>query len=131
MKTIWSQNLGNPECTYLRRWVLDFGWFAIRLHHWISSDDQRAPHDHPWWYFSICLWGSYVDRSIKDVLMFPLRMIFRRSDHQHTVKVHPRGCWTLLITGPEKRVWGFWVNGRFRKRNKYFYEHGHHPCEEK
>lgn len=40
------------------------------------------------------------------------------------------GCWTVLLTGPEKRVWGFWVNGKFRKRNKYFYEHGHHhPCD--
>jgi len=109
--------------------VLDFGLFSIRLHHWIASDDQRNFHDHPWWFFTIILWGGYKDVSPFGVDKVGIgSMRFRKAEHQHTVKVNPGGCWSLLITGPEKRIWGFWVKGKFRKRNKYFFEHGHHPC---
>lgn len=53
----------------------------------------------------------------------------RQAEHKHTVVVDPGGAWTLLVTGPEVRQWGFWVKGRFRKRNRYFYDHGHHVCD--
>lgn len=35
----WAEPLGRPECPYARRWVLNLGVFAIRIHHWIKSDD--------------------------------------------------------------------------------------------
>lgn len=53
----------------------------------------------------------------------------RQAEHRHTVIVDDGGAWTVLLTGPEKREWGFWVKGRFRKRNRYFYDHGHHVCD--
>lgn len=34
-----------------------------------------------------------------------------------------------MLTGREVRRWGFWVKWKFKKSNKYFLEHGHHPCE--
>jgi hypothetical protein len=49
--------------------------------------------------------------------------------HRHTVEVADGGCWTVLLTGKVVRRWGFWVNGKFKKTNKYFLEHGHHPCK--
>ena len=57
-----------------------------------------------------------------------------KAEHKHIVKVNKGGCWTLLLTGREKRQWGFWTKRkdgtfRFRKRNKYFYENGVHPCD--
>lgn len=126
----WAQELGRPECPYVRRWVLDLGLFSIRLHHWMSSDDPRHLHDHPWWYVSLILRGSYVDVcEDSHVRLSAGDVIFRRAEHRHSVKVSPVGCWSLLLTGRERRTWGFWVNGKFRKRNKYFFEHGHHPCE--
>ncbi len=125
-----GEELGQPECPYIRRWVLDFYLFSIRLHHWLSSDDQRNFHDHPWWYITIILWGGYTDRSPQGEDKMGVGSIrFRRAKHQHTVLVNKGGCWSLLITGREKRIWGFWVKGKFRKRNKYFYMFGHHPCE--
>jgi hypothetical protein len=121
--------LGVATCPYLERWVLDFKLFSIRLHHWLASDDQRHFHDHPWWYLSWVLKGSYVDRSPwGDVRRARWSVKRFPALHRHSVIID-KPCWTLLITGPEKRVWGFWVHGRFRKRNKYFFIFGHHPCE--
>lgn len=130
MKLIWREKLGKPECPYIERWVLDFGVFSLRLHHWLSSDDQRHFHDHPWWFFTIILAGGYTDisPSVREK-MIPGRFKLRSAFHQHTVKVDRGGCWSFLVTGPENRVWGFWVDGRFRKRNKYFFEKGHHQCD--
>ena len=126
-RTIFSSDrLGPPGCPYMERWVADFGVFSLRLHHGLHSDDMRAPHDHPWWFLLLCLWGRYVDvsESGHDVVSTG-SVRFRRAEHRHSVRV-TRSTWTLLVTGPEKRTWGFWVKGKFRKRNKYFYEYGHH-----
>lgn len=60
---IWGQRLGLPECPYMRRWVIDFKIFAIRVHRWQGSDDARAFHDHPWWFLTLVLRGSYTDVS--------------------------------------------------------------------
>ncbi len=127
---IWGQNLGRPECPYLRRWVLDFKLFSLRVHRWLASDDPRHRHDHPWWFLTLVLWGGYTDDSLvsQDKLGF-LSVRYRPSSWAHTVRVKEGGCWTVMLTGPEVREWGFWVNGtRWRKRNKYFYEFGNHPC---
>jgi hypothetical protein len=65
--------------------------------------------------------------------MLPFRPRLRRAEHRHTVVTS--GCWTLLLTGPERRTWGFWEprpsdgKMRFVKQNKWFYANGHHPCE--
>lgn len=123
------EHLGKIECPYLERWVLNLGLFSIRLHHWLASDDQRHFHDHPWWYVSLVLRGSYVDKHANGETMRRTGSVkFFRSTHRHSVIID-RPCWTLLLTGSESRTWGFWVNGRFRKRNKYFYMFGHHPCD--
>lgn len=59
----WGQRLGREECPYMRRWVLNLGLFAIRLHHWSGSDDERHLHDHPWPFLTIVLKGGYTDVS--------------------------------------------------------------------
>lgn len=60
---------------------------------------------------------------------------FRPAHHIHTVAVDPGGCWTLVLTGRHARKYGFYVRKasgllKFRKANKYFSEHGHHPCDQ-
>ncbi len=45
------------------------------------------------------------------------------------MEVNPGGCWTLLLFGREWRDWGFFVDGKFWRRNKYFFKYGHHGCE--
>jgi len=121
--------VGREECPYLERWILDFKIFSIRLHHWMGSDDQRHFHDHPWWYVSWIIKGHYLDRSPEwDHHRKRWSLAAYSALHRHSVIISDP-CWSLLLTGAERRIWGFWVNGRFRKRNKYFYLFGHHPCQ--
>lgn len=144
----WNEKLGKPECPYLHRWALNLGIGSIRLHHWIRSDDKRAPHDHPWWFVTLVLKGSYKDISHKIAhvggwkeqnIVDELKagsIRYRPSWHIHSVDVAPGGCWTLMITGEKVRRWGFWVERKsdkkpvFRKSNRYFLENGHHPCDQ-
>lgn len=127
----WDEKMGLPECPYFRRWVLDFGLFALRVHRWERSDDERAFHDHAWWFLTLVLAGAYDDVSPAGV--DPLRRFsvrFRPATHRHTVKILVPGTWTFLVTGPVVRRWGFWVKDKLIKRDKYFAVHGHHPCED-
>jgi hypothetical protein len=138
------EEIGRPECPYMKRWVFQAGRFSIRLHHWRASDDPRYLHDHPWWFITIVLKGGYGDVSspkpaeenIAENLwvrhterLRPGSIRYRPAHHTHTVQVDPGGAWTLLITGPHSRDWGFWVDGTWKRMRKYFKEHGHHPCE--
>lgn len=74
--------------------------------------------------------GSYTDRGPRgDDELSAGSVRFRRALHRHTVIPGPRGAWTLMITGPRSRAWGFWPSpGRFVKANKWFLTRGHHPC---
>jgi len=125
MKFTFREKLGCPSDPYLVRWVLDFGYFSIRLHNWRKSDDMRAKHDHPWWFLSLVLSGLFVDRGDKDVVRKPGSISFFPSSHQHSLGVLKPG-YTPLICGPENRKWGFYINGKFIKRNRYFYDYKHH-----
>lgn len=126
----FGERLGGENCTYLRRWVLDFWLFSVRLHHWFSSDDQRHCHDHPWWYVTAVICGGYVDRSpAGNVILRAPAVAYRPATHRHTVWVPRGGCWTVMFTGRDWRSWGFWVKGKFVRRNKYFFRFGHHQCD--
>ena len=108
--------IGNPDDPYLRRW-----WLIPRnrflnayLHHFLHSDDDRALHDHPWVNCSILLEGEYVEHTIAaggvhhrerceagDVKV-------RRASAAHRIELFPgQECWTLFLTGPILRQWGF------------------------
>jgi hypothetical protein len=131
---IWGQELGDPKCPYLKRWVINFGKFAIRLHHWMGSDDPRNMHDHAWAFWTFVLKGGYTDISEpwpgQEVHEHLGRFSFkyRPAHHKHTVQTDPGGAWTLLFNGPHVRKWGFWVDGKFMKVREYFRRYGHHPC---
>jgi hypothetical protein len=138
MKFTWRQQLGREECPYAERWVLDFGKFTLRLHHFFRSDDARAFHDHSWWFLTLVLKGGYTDVSPEgNDHLRPGSIRFRKAHHRHTVRTDPGGVWTLVVTGPKVRRWGFWVTRkdgsgteRLIKSNKYFATYGHHPCDQ-
>ena len=103
--------------TYLNRWWIvrrakakHFA-FNIYLHQFLRSDDDRAMHDHPWWSVSFLLKGRavehYIDRGA-GMIRIPMRFVpmFRRATHTHRIEVSG-DCWTLFITGPKVREWGF------------------------
>lgn len=108
-----------------------FFGYAVRIHHFVRSDDKRYFHDHAWWFVTLVLRGSYTDVSPtgRDQLKtFSLR--YRPANHAHYVEVPEGGCWTVLLTGKPLRKWGFWVDGKLKRPLKYFHRFGHPPCDE-
>lgn len=126
----WKQKLECDTGTYIHRWYIETPWGAVRLHHWLHSDDDRHFHDHPWNFVTLVLSGSYTDVSPNGREKMPTgKIAFRHATHKHTVKVDPGGCWTFIISGPIIRRWGFWIGHKWKKANKYFFENGKHICD--
>jgi hypothetical protein len=129
-KAKWAEELHCQTGVYVRRWYIETRWGSIRLHHWLHSDDNRAFHDHPFNFITFVLWGGYTDKGPdKDEIMNAPKISYRPANHMHTVQVNPGGCWTLLLTGPQIRKWGFWNGKKWKKSNKYFLEHGMRVCD--
>jgi hypothetical protein len=125
-----AERLGLPECPYLIRWRLELPFGSVRLHHWLAPDDGRAFHDHPWWFLTLVLRGGYSDMNPGGGEHLKAGSVrYRPALHRHTVVPDAGGAWTVLITGRPVRDWGFWLNGKFRKANKWFLAYGHHPCD--
>jgi hypothetical protein len=111
------QIISSGDSPYLHRWFLwpRCRWLNCYLHHFVGSDDPTALHDHPWWFLSLCLVGRYREISQGATqLRRPGTLVLRRPEHRHRVQLLPnadgteRGCWTIIITGPRIRPWGFW-----------------------
>ncbi len=99
---------------YLERWIIWFG-FTLRLHKFHKGDDDRAYHDHPWWFVTVPL-STYLEDTPQNG-KHPVRRLrphFRPAKHQHIVHlVGSRPVWTFIFTGPKSKDWGFWDNNRF------------------
>lgn len=131
--------IGDRSNPYLRRW-----WLIPRnrivnayLHEVLRDDDDRALHDHPWPSCSVILRGGYyeelpVDGSGEAARQritarrwrAPGSVTFRRASAPHRLITHrdrqpdgstiPRVCWSLFLTGPRLRTWGFWCSWGWR-----------------
>lgn len=107
--------IGGVERPYLLRW-----WLIPRnlvanayLHLFLRSDDDRALHDHPWVNCSILLRGSYTEHTIAAGGIHR-RQVLTAGDFKvrgprsaHRIELHDGPCWTLFLTGPKVRTWGF------------------------
>ena len=100
---------------YLDRWSLKLpgGWRAA-LHIFYNGDGDRCLHDHPWRFWTFCLWGGYTeivrrdDGSTYTHLVLPGTLHHRPLEFTHTVlHLHRRRAVTLVLTGPKRRSWGF------------------------
>lgn len=118
--------IGEKENPYLLRWwiIPRNRWFNIYLHKFLRSDDDRALHDHPWASCSIILKGGYFEimphsrlvtaifgetfDSFQKIWREPGSIHFRRATAAHRVELAEGApAWTLFITGPKIREWGF------------------------
>lgn len=126
----------------LRYWLLKLGrgavidgvvmprWLGARLHMIESSDDDRAYHDHPWWFITIILAGGYWEHRPRRATMDlhsdaawpsvdvatwhgPGSILFRRARDWHRLEL-PEGkdAVTLFIHGRRSNGWGFLKDGR-------------------
>jgi hypothetical protein len=121
----------------LRWWIIPRNrWFNIYLHKIMRPDDDRALHDHPWASLSIILKGGYYEvmpcgctehcSGTRQKWRKPGTFVFRRAEAAHRLMLHIaayatrwnfdvitghrpvyRPCWSLFLTGPRIREWGF------------------------
>lgn len=126
------QRIVNRGKVYLRRWRLIMcPWGSVYLHAFIRPDDDPDPHDHPWNFWSLILWGGYVEEisvfddngqrvSVQEIVRRPLSIRRTMRGDFHRVKSLLRSpTWTVIVTGPYLGTWGFfnrslrqWVHWR-------------------
>jgi len=122
--------IGPPDDPYLLRWwiIPHNRFFNIYLHKILRDDDDRALHDHPWCNVSLILRGGYKEHQPggKYKLRRAGRPVFRKATAAHRLELHRDRwhwvgigksrklvlqrivpCWSLFITGPKVREWGF------------------------
>ena len=99
---------------HFRRWaVMETPLCNVYVHNILQSD-QDDPHNHPWPFVSIILWGAYFEeRSVASVPEVETRLrtvgsvSFVPRDVFHRI-VLVRPTWTIVITGPTHRGdWGY------------------------
>lgn len=109
------EHIGPPQCPILNRWTLlnTRGW-KVMVHHFLPNTEDRPLHDHPWSFFTFVLWGSYEDigYSTEEVVQAPT-VRYRPAMHLHRTRTGKHGAWTLVISTPKSRDWGFFHNGRW------------------
>lgn len=104
--------IGPHDAPYLRRWwiIPRNRFFNIYLHNFLKSDDDRALHDHMYVNASILLKGYYLEHTKRGQFTRKRwHIYFRRPSTAHRVEILPEcpSVWTLFITGPRVRDWGF------------------------
>lgn len=102
--------IGGAEDPYMKRWhiVPRNPWFNIYLHHFLRSDDDRALHDHPWWNMSILLTGGYIEHLPSGpVFRYRGGIVWRPATAAHRIELDQGPVWTIFVTGPRVRQWGF------------------------
>lgn len=126
---------------YLRRWYLipRNPFFNVYYHCFTVSDDDRASHDHMYVNVSFLLEGAYKEYT--EAGMFEHKqgdLIGRKPTTLHRLELYQdlasvRGeeklqpCWTLFITGPRVREWGFKINGGWMHWEEYVAKYGDQP----
>lgn len=122
-KHFWSKMpneiIGGDKDPYMLRWFIipRNRLMNIYLHFFLRDDDDRALHDHPWWSISIPLTKGYIEvthnaKGYRYQCRKPLRPILRSARKAHRIALfrdngYPVQGWSLFITGPKIRSWGF------------------------
>lgn len=124
--------IGGTVRPYIRRWwvIPRNRFFNIYLHNILRDDDDRALHDHPWVDLTFVLAGGYFEETPDGRFWRPAgtgRLRLPRARHRLELPLavdgpyimnldggfQRRPAWTLFVTGPKVRVWGFWCERGF------------------
>jgi hypothetical protein len=126
-------DIGADNDPYLDRLrIIQTPWFGIYLHHIHRPDREGDPHDHPWWFASLVLAGSYEEDVWPDkTVTFPTWVVRKRGrwslrslnrDMAHIITEVNGPLWTLVLVGPRMSDWGFWQEGRCIPFHEYYAE---------
>jgi hypothetical protein len=122
---------------YLDRWGLECRWAGVFIHKMSAPDPGIDLHDHPWTFASLILAGGYTEERVETRQAPALALAADEFSKRHPDGVHQRGfrrerrrwslrvmrldechritdldgptCWTLVIHGPKRRHWGFYL----------------------
>lgn len=99
----------SPVPYLCRWWVIPRNrFFNVYLHKFNRSDSDRALHDHPWISVSFLLKGKLLEMHPKGTRTIKRFVpVFRSAQFAHRLIVLNSPVWTLFITGPRVREWGF------------------------
>lgn len=121
----WMEINGRQEgVKYLTRlYLINTPWFGIKIHWFHAPDPDDHCHDHPWWFLSFLLKGSYQEKrqefvsvgrsymKVQDTERQRKRfsIAFRRSTDVHRITMCSRECVSLILNGPRQKSWAFWA----------------------
>jgi hypothetical protein len=119
--------VGLGETPYLDRWILYIGRGCLRLHKFWRGDEDRAPHDHPWdfWTFPLASYAETEETLVgyervrgvsspiwwrRDNTVKAFRIHYRPAKYRHIVRGGLTGMpfYTIVFTTGVKNKWGFW-----------------------
>lgn len=101
---------------HFRRYsLLSTKWFSIYIHHILSSDEDRDPHDHPFSFQSLILKGSYMERAwyapnfmaMHTATYLPGDVIKHQAKDAHKITLLTKEVWTLVLVSGREREWGY------------------------
>jgi len=105
---------------YLERYALfRCRWFTAYLHRFVTQDEERWLHNHPWrWSCGIPLCGGYLEERLRwldpvEGLVIDVRNVKRfRINHISARTFHrivwiEANTWTLFLHTPKCKGWGF------------------------
>jgi len=122
--TRFIDHTGRAE-TYLIRWHLvpKNRWCNVYLHKFIRNDSDD-PHCHPWDSISFLIRGRIRERAF-DIYAFEHEaqstreihapaLTYRGGEFAHSLElIDGKPAWSIFITGPKWRDWGFWTRHGF------------------
>lgn len=128
---------------YLNRWGIGHDRIGgVLLHRMDAPDPGIDLHNHPWTFASIVLWGGYVElragsddaalcaalaeqypatctRGVVETRR-PFSIRRMRLDECHTItRLLRRRSWTLVIKGPRRQGWGFFLPTGYMPEAEY------------
>lgn len=123
---------------YLDRWGVEHPRIGgVFLHRMDAPDPGLDLHDHPWWFVSIVLKGGYIeeradtrnapaiaafDGEQRGIIIGRRRWSARamRLDECHRItRLDAPHVWTLVIHGPRRRRWGFYLADGYMGEQEY------------
>lgn len=107
---------------HFRRWeILKTPWFSIWIHGIYAPDEDKHLHNHPWDFKSIVLKGKYIEETENgNIIQYPVKYNSRNGEDFHKIKkLISESVYTLFISTPIKRDWGYKVDGIFIKHDDY------------
>lgn len=129
-----EREIGCGRVSFFKRpiaWIAQKFGIAIRVHHIIASDDDRAFHDHPWPYITVILKGGYWE--VQPIFESGIykgdtrtwrgagSILIRKANSWHRLEIDPEhDCWTMFSTGKYQQTWGFLTNPKSKTHYREF-----------